>query len=38
MPDFQMRPGLAKRIASASWRDLMVVGLPTILIGAAASA
>src|SRR3954469_3032636 len=36
MPDIQKRPGLAKRIASASWRDLAVVGLPTVLIAAAA--
>src|SRR3954471_9798455 len=36
MSDIQRRPGLAKRIASASWRDLIVVGLPTVLIAAAA--
>jgi hypothetical protein len=36
MSDIQRRPGLAKRIASASWRDLIVVGLPTLLIAAAA--
>src|SRR3954471_23306815 len=36
MPDIEKRPGLAKRIASASWRDLIIVGLPTILIAAAA--
>jgi NMT1-like family len=36
MPDIQKRPGLRQRIASASWRDLVVVGLPTLLIAAAA--
>src|SRR5262245_54541815 len=38
MPDIERRPGLAKRIASASWRDLIVVGLPTVLVAAAAVA
>ena len=38
MPDIEKRPGLAKRIASASWRDLVVVGLPTVLVAAAAVA
>ena len=38
MPDIQKRPGFMKRVASASWRDLAVVGLPTILIAAAAVA
>jgi len=36
MPDIEKRPGLAKRIASASWRDLIVVGLPTLIVAAAA--
>jgi hypothetical protein len=36
MSDIENRPSLAKRIASASWRDLLVVGLPTVLIAAAA--
>jgi TRAP-type uncharacterized transport system substrate-binding protein len=35
-PDIDKRPSLAKRIASASWRDLILVGLPTLLIAAAA--
>src|SRR3954470_8020753 len=38
MPDIQKRPGFGKRIASASWRDLLVVGLPTVLIGLVAIA
>src|SRR5262252_10246435 len=38
MPDIEKRPGLAKRIASASWRDLIVVGLPTLIVAAAAVA
>jgi TRAP-type uncharacterized transport system substrate-binding protein len=36
--DIEKRPSLAKRIASASWRDLILVGLPTLLIAAAAVA
>ncbi|HMF39634.1 MAG TPA: TAXI family TRAP transporter solute-binding subunit [Polyangia bacterium] len=36
MPDIEKRPSLAKRIASASWRDLLVVGLPTALVIGAA--
>jgi TRAP-type uncharacterized transport system substrate-binding protein len=38
MPDIQKRAGLAKRLASASWRDLIVVGLPTLIVAAAAVA
>jgi len=36
MPDIDRRPTLARRIASASWRDLLIVGLPTALVAAAA--
>jgi len=36
--DIEKRPSLAKKIASASWRDLVVVGLPTSLVIAAAVA
>ena len=36
MPDIQKRPGLASRIASASWRDVAVVGLPVVIVAAAA--
>jgi TRAP-type uncharacterized transport system substrate-binding protein len=36
MLDIPKRPGLAKRLAAASWRDLLVVGLPTVLVAAAA--
>jgi len=36
MPDIDKRPTLARRIASASWRDLLIVGLPTVLVAAAA--
>jgi TRAP transporter TAXI family solute receptor len=38
MPEIVTRPTLAKRIASASWRDLVVVALPTLLVSAAAIA
>src|SRR5262245_18449169 len=38
MPDIEKRPGLARRIASASWRDLLFVGLPILLVGAVAVA
>src|SRR5881227_3438252 len=38
MPEIEKRPAVAKRIASASWRDLIIVGLPTLLIGLAAVA
>jgi TRAP-type uncharacterized transport system substrate-binding protein len=34
--DIGHRPSLAKRFASASWRDVIVVGLPTLLVAAAA--
>jgi TRAP-type uncharacterized transport system substrate-binding protein len=36
--DIEKRPSLAKRIASASWRDVLIVGLPTLLIAAASIA
>jgi TRAP-type uncharacterized transport system substrate-binding protein len=36
--DTDSRPRLARRIASASWRDLVVVGLPTLLVAAVAVA
>jgi len=36
MPDIHKRPRFGKRIASASWRDVVVVGLPTVLIAALA--
>ena len=38
MREIEKRPSLAKRIASASWRDLVVVGLPTVLVALAAVA
>src|SRR5262245_34977755 len=38
MPDIEKRPGLVKRMASASWRDLLFVGLPTLLVAAVAIA
>jgi TRAP-type uncharacterized transport system substrate-binding protein len=36
--DIGNRPGLAKRLASASWRDLVVVGLPTLIVAGLAVA
>jgi TRAP-type uncharacterized transport system substrate-binding protein len=38
MREIEMRPSFAKRIASASWRDIVVVGLPTVLVALAAIA
>src|SRR5262245_47469967 len=38
MADIHTRPGLFKRMASASWRDLLVVAVPTILVALAAVA
>ena len=38
MPEIDKRPGLVARFRSASWRDLVVVGIPTILVTAAAIA
>ena len=35
-PDFAQRPGLFARMRTASWRDILVVSLPTVLIAAAA--
>ena len=36
MRDIERRPGLFTRLRTASWRDLVVVGLPTVLIAAVA--
>jgi TRAP-type uncharacterized transport system substrate-binding protein len=36
MSDIVRRPGLVARVRSASWRDLVIVGLPTLLIAALA--
>src|SRR4051794_37210179 len=36
MPDIDRRPGRVARFRSASWRDLLVVGLPTVLVTAVA--
>jgi TRAP-type uncharacterized transport system substrate-binding protein len=38
MPDIERRPGFLKRLGSASWRDMMVVGLPTLIVIAVAVA
>src|SRR6476620_6467711 len=38
MPEIDKRPGLVARFRSASWRDLVVVGIPTLLVAAAAVA
>jgi TRAP-type uncharacterized transport system substrate-binding protein len=38
MPDINKRPGLIARLRSASWRDLLVVGLPIVLVAGAAVA
>jgi TRAP-type uncharacterized transport system substrate-binding protein len=36
MADFEQRPGLLQRLRTASWRDLLIVGVPTLLVVAAA--
>jgi len=36
MREIEQRPGLITRLRSASWRDLLIVGLPTVLVAAAA--
>jgi TRAP-type uncharacterized transport system substrate-binding protein len=36
MREFEQRPGLITRLRNASWRDLLVVSLPTILVSALA--
>jgi TRAP-type uncharacterized transport system substrate-binding protein len=36
MAHVEQRPGLVQRLRMASWRDLLVVGLPTLLVAAAA--
>src|SRR5262249_32760729 len=36
MTDIGQRPGLFQRLRMASWRDLLVVGLPTLIVAAAA--
>jgi TRAP-type uncharacterized transport system substrate-binding protein len=36
MRDIEQRPGLITRLRSASWRDLLFVGLPTLAIAALA--
>src|SRR6187551_3414071 len=36
MRDIERRPGLITRLRTASWRDLLVVGLPTLLVAAVA--
>jgi TRAP-type uncharacterized transport system substrate-binding protein len=38
MPDIEKRLGLVARFRSASWRDLLIVGIPTILVAGAAVA
>jgi hypothetical protein len=38
MQEIEKRPSLGKRIASASWRDIVVVGVPTLLVALAAVA
>ncbi len=38
MPDIEKRPGRIARFRSASWRDLLVVGLPTLIVAAIAVA
>jgi len=38
IPDINKRPGLIARLRTASWRDLLVVGLPTLLVAGAAVA
>src|SRR4029079_10709531 len=36
MPDINKRPGLLARLRTASWRDLLIVGLPIVLVAGAA--
>ena len=36
MRDIERRPGLITRLRMASWRDLLVVGLPTLLVAGVA--
>jgi TRAP-type uncharacterized transport system substrate-binding protein len=38
MPDINKRPGLLARLRTASWRDLLIVGLPIVLVAGAAVA
>ena len=36
MADIEHRPRFGQRFRAASWRDLLVVGVPTVLVAAAA--